>query len=150
MSKTEAPKATKFLSFDDFLRADPHEYRNIPAPEMGGILRVRGFTGAERDAWEASRMREKAPSKNGDGDESGSGYTQDFSSYRVMAVALAAVHEDNSPMFSMLDAHGAPAVSPKNLEVVGRMPASLVQRAFNAIIELSALSPAARKALEGN
>lgn len=151
MSKTDST-TSKVLSFEDYFRAQPQAHRDVTAPELGAgrVMRVRGLTGAERDLWEASRMREKEPTKNGDGDESSGGYTQDFSRIRVLAVSLGTIDETGNPVFSTIDGYGCPLVSPANLEAVGRLPASLISRAYNAIVELSALTPSAQKALEGN
>lgn len=40
------------LNGDDILNADDLEVEDVPVPEWGGTVRVRGLTGAERDSFE--------------------------------------------------------------------------------------------------
>ncbi len=51
----------KYLTKEEILAAQDLPAEDVDCPEWGGVLRVRGLTGAQRDAWEAS-IQKKLPS----------------------------------------------------------------------------------------
>ena len=52
----DRPEVVRFLSAEDILLADDIPYETVEVKEWGGILRVRGMTGAERDSYESGTV----------------------------------------------------------------------------------------------
>src|SRR4051812_44689651 len=82
----------ELLTRDAILAADDIITEVVPVPEWGGAVKVRGLTGTDRDAFEASMVKGK-----------GKMVSQDFSDLRAKLCALAIVGPDNTPLFTMAD-----------------------------------------------
>lgn len=116
---------TSYLSRDAILSAPDLEYEDVRVPEWGGVVRVRGMTGAERDQWEAALL---------DGDKK---LTR--RQVRATLVALTVVDEQGRRLFSEED-----------VERLGAKSARALQRVFNVAQRLSRLSLEDVEKLEGN
>ena len=55
-SSTAKGASISLLDHDAILAAPDIEYEIVKVPEWGGQVRVKGLTGTERDAWEASLL----------------------------------------------------------------------------------------------
>ena len=118
-----------YLSREDILKADDLETRDVEVPEWGGTVRVRGLTGTDRDAYDASRM-EQLP----DGT-----FVPALANSRAKLVSRCVVGEDGEPLFNELD-----------VGRLGQKSAVALIRVFEVAAELSGLSAEAEAQLEGN
>ena len=107
-----------YLTRDAILQADDLPAEDVEVPEWGGTVRVRGLTGAERDAFEASIVEQR-------------GKTTHFKmeNLRARLVALSVVGEDGKRIFSDSD-----------VKALGRKSAVALQRVFKAAQRLSGLT----------
>ena len=113
----------KILTRDEILRAQDLETVEVDVPEWGGVVRVRGLTGAERDALEAEAAELRRPLDN----------------FRARYVARCIVDENGERIFSDED-----------IEALGRKSAAALNRVFEAAVSLSALTEEDVEALEKN
>lgn len=81
---------TKYLTKDEIFAAQDLPVEDVDCPEWGGVLRVRGLNGAQRDAWEAS-IQKKLPSGE---------VVPDFNDIRAKFVSRVVVDENNIRMFT--------------------------------------------------
>lgn len=117
-----------YLTRDAILQADDLLVGDVEVPEWGGVVRVRGLTGAERDAFESEivELRGRKAKLN----------TQNF---RAKLVARSVVDEDGQRLFSDRDA-----------QLLGQKSASALQRVFEVAQRLSGLSETDVEELIGN
>lgn len=117
------------LSKSDIFGADDRRTEDVYVPEWGGTVRLRGLTGAERDAYEASMLKR---------DRSGR-QVEDLRNARARLIALSAITEDGTPLFDQND-----------VAALGRRSAAALNRLFDVACRLSGLSEDDVKELEGN
>lgn len=117
-----------YLTRDAILQADDLLVEDVEVPEWGGVVRVRGLTGAERDAFESEivELRGKKARLN----------TQNF---RAKLAARSVVDEDGQRLFSDHDA-----------QLLGQKSAAALQRVFEVAQRLSGLSETDVEELIGN
>lgn len=109
------------LKRDDILNVADLPIEEIPVPEWGGSVLVRGMTGAERDAFEASIVQLKGGNKS----------SVDMRNIRAKLVAMSLVDESGERLFSQAD-----------VELLGKKSAAALQRIFEAAQKLSGLTTA--------
>lgn len=120
----EAP-TRRLLSRDDILLHDDRQYEYVEVPEWGtgAVVKVRGMTGTERDAWEASLIREEG---------SGTGRRRtrmDYSDLRAKLIVRSVVDEEGNRIFQDRD-----------VALVGGKSAAALQRLFEVCQRLSRLT----------
>ena len=128
---TEEVDVVRFVGRDDILLFDDRQYETVEVPEWSppgeppALVRIRGLTGAERDSWEASIMKENDP-------EAGRGRTRvrlEYSELRSKLVVRCIVDAEGNRIFSDADARKVSAKS-----------ASAIQRIFERCQKLSRLT----------
>ncbi len=117
-----------FLSRDEILQAQDLPTEDVPVLEWGGVCRVRGLTGAERDAFEQSIVETR-----------GKNTRMNLRNIRAKLVALTVVDEDGNRIFSDEDA-----------EALGKKSAAALDRIFAVAQRLSGLRPEDVEELAGN
>lgn len=115
-----ADEQLKVLSRADILNAEDTRIEDVPVPEWGGVVRVRGLKGVERDAYEASIMTHN--------DETGQ-FIPTLENARAKLVVRSAVDADGKPLFKEND-----------LFDLGNKSAAALQRVWAKARELSGLS----------
>ncbi len=113
------------LTRDLILEANDLKREQVEIPEWGGTVYVRGLTGAERDAFEASI--------NADG---GQGKIQNV---RARLVAFTVVDENGNRIFSDADAG-----------ILGRKSANALNRVFEVALRLNGIGNKEVEALAKN
>lgn len=121
------------LSADAILGAEDVQTRNVPVPEWGGEVTVRGLTGIERDAYEAG-IQQIRPKPDGTREVV---FVRDNARAKLLVKCL--VDEQGNRIFKDND---APALGKKNGAVIDRL--------YDVAAELSGLSEQAQKDIEGN
>ena len=106
------------LTRDAILQADDLPTEDVEVPEWGGTVRVRGLTGAERDAFEASIVEQRGKKTH-----------FNMVNLRARLVALSVVDEDGKRVFSDSD-----------VKALGHKSAVALQRVFKAAQRLSGLT----------
>lgn len=106
------------LTRDQILGADDLLFEDVPVPEWGGTVRVRGLSGAERDDFEAGVVQVK-----------GKKTSMNLRNLRARLVALAVVGADGKRLFADSD-----------VRALGHKSAAALQRVFEAAQRLSGLS----------
>lgn len=86
-------------------------------PEWGGTVRLRGMSGAERDAWEAEVMDAREAGK------------LNYTNFRARLVARCLIDEQGQRLFTDSD-----------IEALGRKSALALMRVFEAAQKLNGLS----------
>ena len=96
----------------------------VPVPEWGGSVLMRGLTGRERDAFEASivRMQGGAP---------GAGMERSLQNIRARLVAMAAIDETGARLFEDRD-----------VRALGEKSAAALDRLFDVARRLSGMTEA--------
>ena len=117
-----------FLTRDAILQADDLLWEDVEVPEWGGTVRVRGLTGAERDAFEAEMVERK-----------GKKLRMDMQNFRARLVVRSVVDEDGKRLFTDRDAAS-----------LGDKSAAALQRVFDVAQRLSGLSEQDVAELVGN
>lgn len=107
-----------YLSRSQILAAADIAFEDVAVPEWGGTVRVRGLTGAERDAFEASIVTQHGKQQR-----------IDLQNMRARFVAL-----------SVCDEQGARVFGDRDVEALGAKSASALQRVFEVAQRLSGLS----------
>ena len=120
----------QLLTKSQILDARDLTTEQVEVPEWGGAVLVRGLTGSERDAYEASFV---------DYDKSGNRKKPNLSNIRARLVAMAVVNEDGSRMFT-----------DGEIVALARKSASALSRVFEVAQKLAGLSDEDVKDLEGN
>ncbi len=117
-----------FLSRDEILQAQDLPTEDVPVPEWGGVCRVRGLTGAERDAFEQSIVEQR-----------GKDTRMNLRNIRAKLVAMCVVDEEGNRVFHDEDA-----------ELLGKKSAAALNRIFEVAQRLSGLRPEDVEELAGN
>ena len=105
------------LTRDVLLGATTPPVEEVNIPELGGMVRVRGMTGGERDAFEASCL-------------TGRGRKRDFNMKNVRAKMVA---------FCCIDDAGNRLFSDGDLEGLGAIRADVLDKLFSAAQRLSGM-----------
>lgn len=115
-------KANKgaLLTRDQILQADDLRSEDVPVPEWGGVVRVRGLTGTQRDAFESDVVV-----------MNGRDVQRNTRNIRARLVALTVVDEEGKRLFTHQD-----------VEALGNKSARALDRVFSAASSLSGLSDA--------
>jgi hypothetical protein len=111
------------LTREQILQAQDLPTEAVEVPEWGGSIYVRGLSGTERDAFEASVIAPRL-------DKNGSSGSMDMRNIRAKLAALCIVDENGERLFT-----------DKDVEALGRKSASALDRVFSAAQRLSGLSP---------
>lgn len=109
-----------YLTREAILDAQDLPTETVEVPEWGGAVLVRGLTGRERDAFEASMIEQK-----------GRKTTFTMSNFRAKLAARTIIDENGKRMFS-----------DKDMDALGGKSAVALQRVFNVAQQLSGLSDA--------
>jgi len=117
----EAPEMNDVgeLTAQDILSANDEVIEKVEVPEWKGHLWVRGLTGAERDAFEASILEGRGKNRQ-----------VNLKNFRAKLVAAAAINKNGERLFT----------SPGQVEALGKKNARALQRVFDVAQELSGLS----------
>lgn len=107
------------LSRAAILAAPDLPTQDVAVPEWGGAVRIRGLTGAERDAFEAAIAQRK-----------GKDVRMNLQNVRARLVAMSAVDESGARLFSDGD-----------VAALGEKSAVALERVFTAAMRLSGLTP---------
>jgi hypothetical protein len=108
------------LTKSAILAADDLKTEDVDVPEWGGTVRVRAFSGRERDAFEASLVR-------GDGKDR----KVDLTNMRARLVALTVVDESGQKVFTQDD-----------VDLLGAKSGAALDRVFCVAQKLNGLSGA--------
>lgn len=108
----------KFLNRDDILGAQDLPTEDVHVPEWGGWVRVRGLTGAERDAFEAEIIQTRGRETH-----------VNLRNIRAKLVARTIVDEEGKRIFGDADIHA-----------LGEKSARALQRVFEVAQRLSGLT----------
>lgn len=114
---TGKAKAVKLLGRDEILAAVDLQQEDVPVPEWGGTVRIRGLSGSERDQYEAWII-------------SGKGKNRDVNlrQSRAKLVMMCAVDADGKRLFDEAD-----------IIRLGAKSALAMQRVFDKAAALSGL-----------
>jgi len=107
-----------FLTRDQILQVQDIVTEDVPVPEWGGTVRVRGLSGHERDAFEAGIVQ-----------PSGRTIRYTLENLRARLVALSVVDESGARLFSAAD-----------VVALGRKSAAALERVYNVAQRLAGLS----------
>lgn len=115
------------LTKDQIWQADDSNFEDVPCPEWGGEVRIRGLSGFERDQFEAKSMVK------------GKGGTKEINhrNLRARLIAACAINEDGSPLFDIGD-----------IIHLGQKSAVPIDRLFDAARKLSGMTPEDVKEME--
>lgn len=116
------------LNRDQILQAQDIKTQTVPVPEWGGDVIVKGLTGTERDAYEASCV-DTQDGKN----------VPKLQNIRAKLVSLTLVDEQGKRLFTSAD-----------LEALGRKSGDVLDRLFDVARELSGLTKQAMEKARGN
>lgn len=107
------------LTKDAVWQANDIQIEDVPVPEWGGEVRLRGLSGTERDRFEALSLVK------------GKGGTKEVNTRNLRArlIAACAINEDGSPMFDSND-----------ILHLGQKSAVALERLFSAASKLSGMS----------
>ena len=116
------------LSKSQIFEVDDRKYEDVEVPEWGGTVRIRGLSGTERDAYEASidKVVNGKP-------------VRDMRNFRARLVALAAINEDGSPLFDQ-----------NEVAALAKRSSVALSRLFDVACSLSGITDDDVKDLEGN
>lgn len=117
------------LGKNEILNIDDSQWEEIPVPEWGGDVRIRGLSGDEVDKYEASLMR----LRKGKPDLA-------IQSATARLVAWCLVDENNSRLF----------VNEDEVKELGKKSGKALQRCFDKAAELSGLRPGDVEAMVGD
>lgn len=121
--KPAAAAAPGYLTREQILGVDDRQYEDVPVPEWGGTVRVRGLQGNERDRWETSLLDKK---------------NQIRENPRAKLVQLCIIDERGQLLFSRED-----------IAALGRKSAAALSRVFDVAQRLSGLTDEDMEELEG-
>ena len=110
---------TKILSKDEILESQDMRIQTVAVPEWGGSVRLRSLTGAERDAFEATLVKEVGGKR-----------LPDMNNLRAKLLAATVVDEEDKPIFGVHD-----------LVALGRKSAVAIDRIFAVAQRLNAMAP---------
>lgn len=106
---------TNYLTADQILKADDTIFEDVDVPEWGGVVRVKGMSGFERDKFEAS-IRTDNGKRNMD-------------NFRAKLAAL-----------TIVDGKGKRIFTNKEIQALGNKSASALDSVFTKAMELAGLS----------
>ena len=109
---------TKYLTKGQIQSVEDVPYQDVEVPEWGGMVRVRGLTGTERDAMEASMVEGKG--KKAD---------VNLANLRAKLCARCMVDDNGKRLFNDME-----------IPELGRKSAKALERVFSVARELSGLS----------
>lgn len=118
----------KYLSREDILGARDTVTEEVPCPEWGGTVLVKGLTGAERDAWEASLLTGRGANRD-----------VNMANVRAKLVAAAIVDDKGNRLFLSTD-----------VEALGQKSAAALSRVYDAAARLAGVSKEDEESLAGN
>lgn len=126
----EAPKqpVLALLGRDVILAAPDLATEDVEVPEWGGTVRLRMLTGKERDAFEASCLRDRH-----DG-------TKEFDSRNMRAKLVA---------LTLIDENGGRLFSEEDVNALGKKSAKALSRIFDHAASLNGIGPEDAKKLAG-
>lgn len=107
-----------FLGRDAILDADDQQFDVVECPEWGGKVRIRGLSGTQRDAYEASLVQSNGADKK-----------LNLANARAKMCVLVIVDEGGRPVFTSDD-----------VRALGRKSALPIERIFDAARRLSGMS----------
>ena len=120
---------SKLLSRSDiFGIANDIQTERVEVPEWGGAVLVRGLTGAERDAFEASVVGERKKDSK-----------FNYQNFRSRLAVMSIVDEDGKRAFSQAD-----------VQRLGERSALALQRIFNVAQRLSGIDEGDVEEMTGN
>lgn len=127
--------SVKALSRDAILGASDIKTEEVPVPEWGGTVLVRGLTAKQRDKAEAAmfQLRGSVTSKNGPD------MRMSMAGVRALMAAMAIVDEQGDRLFSDADA-----------ELLGEKSGAALDRVFEVVTRLSEFSDGDIDELVGN
>ncbi|MHC3391293.1 hypothetical protein ACLQ2E_17835 [Streptomyces lavendulocolor] len=121
---------TTYLSAEQILDAEDLDYEDVPVPEWGGTVRVRGLSGTDRDKIEASMAN-----------SAGTALAVDkLAGFRARLAAAAIVDENGKRMFR----------SEAETRRLGEKSATALQRVCDVAMRLSGLTEDDQAELLGN
>jgi hypothetical protein len=106
------------LSKDQVWQADDITFEDVPVPEWGGEIRIRGLAGDERDDFEAKSLVKRKGARE-----------VNLKNLRARLVAACAINEDGSPLFNTSD-----------VLRLGQKSAAAIERLFKVAQKLSGMS----------
>lgn len=106
------------LSKDQVWQAQDITFEDVPVPEWGGEIRLRGLAGDERDDFEAKSLIKRKGTRE-----------VNLKNLRARLIAACAINEDGSPMFG-----------PGDVLKLGTKSAVPIERLFKAAQKLSGMS----------
>lgn len=107
----------KYLNREEILKASDIGFKEIKVPEWGGVVRVKGLSGKERDAFETSISI-----------QDGKNVRLNLQNARAKLVALSVVDEENKLLFSSED-----------VKALGEKSAKALDRVYDVACRLSGL-----------
>ncbi len=116
--KKRQPAVVKLLSGEEILAAADYKFEDVDVPEWGGSVRIKGLTGEERDAFEASTVQTR-----------GKNVKQNLKNLRARLVVMAAI-----------DAEGNKIFQPYQIDALGKKSAAALDRCFAVAQRLSRIS----------
>ena len=124
-----------YLTREQILGASDLGMEDVPVPEWGGVVRIRGLTGAERDAFEEGviRFRGLADQRRPSPPE------VRLINIRARMVSLAAVDGDGRRLFSEHD-----------VAELGKKSAAALSRLFDVATRLAGMTAGEVETLEKN
>lgn len=108
----------KELTAADILAANDEVREQVEVPEWGGYVWVRGLTGAERDAFEASILEGRGRNRQ-----------VNLKNFRAKLVAVSAIDRNGNRLFDAAQ-----------VEALGKKNARALQRVFDKAQELAGLN----------
>lgn len=109
-----------FLTAEQIRTVDDKQYEDVEVPEWGGTVRVRGMSGTERDAYEASILEQR-----------GNDRKVNLANARAKLVVRCLVDENGALLFT-----------PDDVRVLGRKSAKALERVFDAARRASGMTEA--------
>jgi hypothetical protein len=122
-----APGPGGLLTRDAILAADDLPYEDVAVPEWGGVVRVRGLSGKDRDAYLSSMAVIRGGQVVG----------QDTRNVSARLVLRCLTGEDGEPLFTQHD-----------IDLLGAKSAAALGRVFEVAARLSGLDESDVKSLE--
>lgn len=118
----------KFLTRDDILQAKDINSKEVPVPEWGGVVLVKGLNGTQRNAYEESLIK-----------MNGKNVGMNMQNATAKLVALTVVDEDGNQVFQQSD-----------VEALGQKSGAALNRVYEVAQQLSGLSDKDMDELTGN
>ena len=127
--------SVKALSRDAILGASDIKTEEVPVPEWGGTVLVRGLTAKQRDKAEAAMFQLHGSVTNKNGPD----MRMSMAGVRALMAAMAIVDEQGNRLFSDADA-----------EILGEKSGAALDRVFAVVTRLSEFSDGDIEELVGN